>query len=133
MTPVERAKATRPDTFKEELEAHLLHGYVISTQTAFLMGRAIVKDAPHALQADPWHTFAPDECDTWLVWLAAGDMAEFMRHVPYPLPWLAWARREGSLRFFHSATVNARLIAGHVVKFPVKGCHSAGSFADRVV
>jgi hypothetical protein len=26
-----------------------------------------------------------------------------------------------------------RLIAGHVVKFPVKGCHSASSFADRVV
>lgn len=100
MTPVERAKATRPVTFREELTAHLLHGFVLSTPEAFVMGRPIVKDAPHALQADPWHVFPPDECDCWLVWLAAGDLSAIWRLVPYPLPWLAWARRDGPLRFY---------------------------------
>lgn len=88
------------------MEAHLLHGYVFSTPSAFLMGRPIAKDAPHALQADPWYVFPFDECDCWMVWLAAGDVAEMIRLIPYPLPWLAWARRDGALRFYQTVRVS---------------------------
>ena len=110
MTPVERAKSIRPDTFREELEAHLLHGFVLSTPTAFVMGRPIRADSPHELQADPWHVFKEPDC--WLVWLAAGDLASIWHLVPYPLPWLAWARREGALRFYPFAAVAKKLNAG---------------------
>lgn len=109
MTPVEIAKTVRPETFRYELEAHLLGGFVLSTPAAFLMGRPIRRDAPHKLQSDPWHTFAPEECDCWMVWLAAGDLSAIWRMVPYPLPWLAWARRDGPLRFHPATRINAFL------------------------
>ena len=28
----------------------------------------------------------------WFVWAAAGDLAELVASVPYPLPWIGWAR-----------------------------------------
>ena len=108
-TPYEIARTKRPGMFDEELRAHLRWGCVLSTPQAFLMGRPIVKDAEHILQADPWHRFPPEEVDCWLVWLAAGDLSAIWKLVPYPLPWLAWARREGELRFYPFDSVQAGL------------------------
>jgi hypothetical protein len=109
MTPVEKAKSIRPETFRDELEAHLLGGFVLSTPTAFVMGRPIARVAPHALQADPWFQFPSESCDCWLVWLASGDLASIWRLVPYPLPWLAWARRDGALKFKNFSGIESAL------------------------
>ena len=111
-TPYEIARTKRPEMFEEELRAHLRWGCVLSTPQAFLMGRPIVKDAEHILQADPWHRFPPEEVDCWIVWLFAGDLAKVMSMVPYRLPWLAWARRDGPLRFFRFDTVLAKVGKG---------------------
>ncbi len=109
MNPFTTAKALRPATFHMELEAHLQHGVVISTPDAFLMGRPIAKDADHTLQADVWHQFPREDQNCWMVWAAAGDLSTIWQWVPYPLKWLAWARREGELRFYSFDSVNARL------------------------
>jgi hypothetical protein len=99
MTPAQIAAAARPD-FDRELSAHLLTGYVFSSPEAFIMGRAVDGSAAGCLQADPFHVFPAESCDTWLVWLAAGDLARMAEWVPYRLPWIAWARRDGPLRRF---------------------------------
>lgn len=108
MTPAQTAAATRPE-FDSELAAHLAHGFVISTPDAFLMGRPVSSDAPHGLLADPFHRFPAADCDAWMVWLAAGDLRAIWRMVPYRLPWIAWARREGPLKWFSFDSVSNRL------------------------
>lgn len=108
MTPAQTAAATRPD-FDRELAAHLAGGFVFSTPDAFLMGRPVHSGAPHELLADPFHRFPPADCDAWLVWLAAGDLRAMLRLTPYRLPWLAWARRDGPLKWFSFDSVATRL------------------------
>lgn len=98
MTPVERAAAVyqREDcarTFREDLEAHLLNGYVLSTPTAFVMARPVRHDAPREELVNPWHVFPRGEWDAWMVYLAAGDLAEFWRCEPFPLAHVIYERQ----------------------------------------
>jgi hypothetical protein len=58
MTPIEQAAAVYerehcPRTLREDLELHLLNGYVFSTPTCFLMGRPVVREGcpVHAVSA----------------------------------------------------------------------------------
>lgn len=108
MTPVERAAAVYQRepcarTFREDLEAHLLNGYVLSTPATFVMGRLVQRDAPPELIVDPWHRFETGDC--WLVYLAAGDiLREARRWMPWPVPWLAW-ERSNRLRFWRTERV----------------------------
>ena len=101
MTPVERAAAVYQQewcarTFREDLEAHLLNGYVFSTPETFVMGRLVQHDADPALIVNPWHRFETGDC--WMVYLAAGKIVKDpYRWVPYPLPWVAF-ERENQLR-----------------------------------
>lgn len=98
MTPVEQAAAVYErewcaGSFREDLEAHLLHGYVHSTPQAFVMARPVDSRAEEALILDPWHAFPRAQQDAWLIWLAAGDLAPFLRLFPYELPRLGWQKR----------------------------------------
>ena len=109
MTPVERAaqvyqREECASTFQRDLEAHLLNGYVISTPQAFAMGRAVNSKADEALILDPWHSFKSEDCDAWLIWLAAGDLPSLLHCFPHPLPLIGYQMRN-ILRFrgFQSA------------------------------
>lgn len=103
MTPYEQAARvyqTEPcaRTFTEDVEAHLMNGFVFSTPAYFLMFRPVVRSAPEALILDPTHRFSRILCDTWMVWLFAGDMAAAWERQPFPLPWVAY-QRKNELRF----------------------------------
>ena len=106
MTPVETAAAlyqdgSQPRTFREDLEAHLLNGYVYSTPGLFMMGRAISSLGKLEDIGNPWHAFDRHEQDAWIIWLCAGNMVSVKKHLtdpPYALPQIAWARN-GRLRF----------------------------------
>ena len=79
MTPAEQAAAvyereTCARSFREDIEAHLLNGYVFSTPTMFIMGRAVDRLAPRELIVDPWHTFPEADRNAWLIYLAAGNV-----------------------------------------------------------
>jgi hypothetical protein len=109
MTPVEKAAAVYQrewcaSTFREDLEAHLLNGYVHSTPTAFVMARPVCSTVDEGLILNPWHRFDRGECDAWLIWLAAGDLASLLSLFPFPLPLMGWQKRN-RLRFkgFESA------------------------------
>lgn len=75
MTPVEQAALVYSrewcaSTFREDLEAHLITGYVHSTPEAFVMVRPVSSTADESLILDPWHRFEREECDACPIWLA---------------------------------------------------------------
>ena len=107
MTAVQKVRALyerfpQPRTFEEDLEAHFCTGFVCSTPDHFVMARAVCRNAAPELLANPWELF-PDP-DTWLIWAAAGLSAVSVKTFcltvcPFPLTWVAWARRNAPLRF----------------------------------
>lgn len=102
MTPFATAELTAQnhrngDNFYRDLLYHFEHGVVYSTPTAFVMGRAVEIASPEVL--NPMYEFLPSEVDTWFVWLAAGNMAEFTFACPYELPNVAW-ERNGRIRSY---------------------------------
>lgn len=103
MTPVELAKQVydREDCardFVEDLELHLLNGYVFSTPLYFIMGRPVSVAASHEEIVDPSVVFEDPDC--WHVYLAAGHnpFRAFLRLMPWYLPCVSW-ERENKLRF----------------------------------
>lgn len=96
-----------PRSFEEDLLLHLNYGYVISTPESFLMGRAVNKDAPaHLIKFPGYNEF--ETLNAWLVYLAAGDLREFFRHIPFYLPFIGWERRN-LLRFYPTEILRQRI------------------------
>ena len=98
MTPIrqamevyERESCARP--FTEDLEAHLLGGYVIATPSVFLMARPVPVSADPADILNPYMTWPRTQCDAWHIWLAAGDMREFPKHLPWMTKWVCFERK----------------------------------------
>jgi hypothetical protein len=123
MSPFEMAMlvyATEPcaRSFDEDLRRHHLYGYVFSSPSCFIMGRPVEKNAQERLIKDPSVRFYNP--DAWLVYLAAGDLAEFFKHEPYPLPWLGW-ERDNHLRFYRRDNVRRLLKRGQADRFDIPG------------
>lgn len=101
MTPAEQAAALcreRGASFREELEAHLLRGWVFSTPEAFLMGRAVARSAD---VTDLATIYPAAECNAWFVWLAVGRWPRLLSFMPYALPWIGWHRQGRAWRECH--------------------------------
>jgi hypothetical protein len=95
MTPYEQAarvylKEPCRRTFREDLENHLFLGWVFNTPSLFMMGRRVQSTWKHKQIADS--SLADTEGDCWHVWLAAGDMREAIRFIPFDLPLLSFER-----------------------------------------
>lgn len=75
-------------TFAEAVEAHAVTGYVMATPHLFLLGRRVGSGWSDDELCDPW-MIAPDG-DAWHVYLAAGDLREAIRLLPYRLPYLSY-------------------------------------------
>jgi hypothetical protein len=77
MTPAQIAMAMHENTpgvgFADAMAAHLSHGLILSTATAFVMARP-VRDWQQ--MADPWQ--AHPGSALWYVWAAAGDLGELL-------------------------------------------------------
>lgn len=100
-----------PRTFREDVEAHLLHGYVFSTPQLFLMGRPVCSWAEPQEINNVWIEFPKERADTWYIYAlacavptgAVGLVKKTIAHMPYPLPYVAWERkRDRRLRFFRT-------------------------------
>ena len=107
LTPREQAEAMyqiyrQPRCFKTDCRLHKLTGYVIDTGTAFLMGRAVWKDAPWEALRNPQVKFHESICDAWLIWIFAGDVREMFHLAPYYLPYVGWSRRNGRIRWYET-------------------------------
>lgn len=102
MTPAERAALVYRQeecrrTFAEDLDAHLLNGWVISTPTVFVMARTVDSKRPAAEIVNPWVKHERPDC--WMIYLFAGDLREAIRFFPYELPKIAF-ERENRLRYY---------------------------------
>ena len=102
MPPVEKIAALYEGqgSFKDDLEAYLLRGYVISTPTVFLMFRAVDITVDDSLIKDPWHEF--DSPNAWYVFAYAGKLSEAEQYMPYPLPIIALDRMKHGIKFYQS-------------------------------
>lgn len=92
-------------TFAEDLAAFTHTGRVHITPTAVLFAKAVPS---RIKEHGPWDIWEESECDAWLIWLGAGDMREFFRYAPYPLPWFVWARKD-RLRWWRYEDVRRRV------------------------
>ena len=104
MAPIQRAiEVYRNEpcarSFQEDLEAHLLNGYVWSSPTAFGMARKVDRHADAELILNPWHVFPSDSVNAWLVYLGAGSLKEMFTRFPHKLEWIGW-ERENVLRWY---------------------------------
>ncbi len=102
MTPVELAAAVYQleecaRSFQEDLEAHLLNGYVFATPDFFVMGRVVRSSASPREIVNPWVKF--EQADAWLIYLMAGDVEKALQMLPYDLPRIGW-ERSNALRFW---------------------------------
>lgn len=112
-TPIERAKNVYLEepcarTFVEDLEIHLLGGYVFSTPSYFIMGRAVNADGTNEQIVDPTYHFEVADC--WHVYLAAGEnpFGEFLRLMPYELPYISWERKN-RLRIYRTSWILGKI------------------------
>ena len=105
MTPVEQIAALYDGagSFKDDLEAYLLRGYVISTPNSFCMGRAVRSDATPNLIKDPWYDFF--DPDAWYIFAYAGKLSEAWKSIPYPLPWVGLDRKQHGIKFYPSELI----------------------------
>jgi hypothetical protein len=107
MTPAERAAElcrARGASFRDELEAHLLNGWVFSTPEVFLLGRPVPRSAD---MADPHAVYPAEECDAWFVWLGVGSAERLLALMPYELPWIGWYRQGRGWRSCHWLAMGA--------------------------
>lgn len=116
MSPAETAAAVYAlepcaRTFREDLEAHLLHGIVISTPTAFIMARYVCRDWPSSVIVNPWLNPETDlTCasrDCLHIYLAAGNLGEFFTFPHQYATWVSFERRN-ILRFHSYDTIKRR-------------------------
>ncbi|GAT35610.1 hypothetical protein TSACC_3681 [Terrimicrobium sacchariphilum] len=89
-------------SFKEELDAHLQYGWVISTPLAFIMGREVNRWATHEQIIDPWYVFPEGERNAWYVAAYAGAVNTALQIIPFRHRWIGWERGIKSGLRFHS-------------------------------
>ena len=98
-------------TFSEDLELHLVSGYVVSTPDIFIMGRPVKHNAEPALIVDAAHPFARKDWDCWHIYTMAGDIKQCWGYYPFPLPFVSW-ERNNKLRVYRMMDVKRK--AEHV-------------------
>jgi hypothetical protein len=86
-------------TFREDLEAHLLHGHVISTPDFFCMGRKVYRRAQAKDIINPWFNLWESPPDCWHLYLFTGDIRRAFLCADVQLPHVSFERRN-RLRFY---------------------------------
>jgi hypothetical protein len=100
--------------FTNDLAAHLEPGgIVVSCPEFFIMLRPVLRDAPVEQLTNPWWRWPAEECDSWMVWIAAGDVRrafDLLLPLYGPRKWLAF-QTEGPPRFWRFNSFQAWLKA----------------------
>ena len=99
-------------TFEEDLVAHLENGYVINTPEVFGMFRPVNIDwpEPDILDASRRNCIIGN---CWHIWIAAGDLSQFMGFLPYPLPFISFERKN-RLRYYRFHQMAEKLSHGRI-------------------
>jgi len=100
----EQEECVRP--FAQDLEAHLLHGLVISTPDLFLMARPVSHDASGDKIVNSWHNTWDNEPDCWHVYLYSGEMMSAFFQSSTWLPYVSFERKN-RLRVYRREVIYA--------------------------
>jgi hypothetical protein len=87
----------QPATFRQDIMAYAVFGYVIARPDLFVMGRPVCRDADPDDIATPWVHF--DKPDSWLIYAFSGSSRNMLDFIPYPLQWIGFQRRGNPLKF----------------------------------
>lgn len=99
--------------FKEDLSAHLLHGIVFNTPTAFIMARYVSRSWPESSIINPWLNDATcSHLDTIHVYLAAGYLTEFFTFPHIQCKWISFERKN-TLKFYCYTDLKRRCTTNH--------------------
>jgi hypothetical protein len=79
----------------EVLSEHFRYGFVLSTPSCFALVHIVHHDAPSVSVGD-WDASG----DCWHVEFLAGDIADALRHLPHPLPYISFERGDHCVRVF---------------------------------
>lgn len=92
MTPFEHAVSFYGSTelFSRVLLAHARNGHASISPSHIAIARPVRKDA--CLDDLLNHELEFDSPDAWFVYFVAGDLAEVLTLLPYPLPWIIYER-----------------------------------------
>lgn len=93
----------------EDLEAHLLHGYVYNTPEAFIMARYVCRDWPQSAITDPNVNDLPGIKNCLHVYLAAGPISKMFTFEHAEAEWVSF-ERENILRFHPYQSLKRRCI-----------------------
>lgn len=86
-------------TFAEDLEAHLMFGFVFSRPDYFVMGRPVDRFASQAEIVNPYIHFPTARQNCWHVYLMAGNVTRSWEILPWELPFISF-ERGNVLRFY---------------------------------
>ena len=105
MNPASRIAAlygpNSPRTFAEDMQAHMVNGYVYAGPDLFMLVRPVPSEVPASVIRNPWYSFEVEDCDTWFIYAAAtakpstalGLVKTCLTKMPFPLPLAAWERQ----------------------------------------
>lgn len=86
-----------PYSWGEVLNAHLGQGYCVSTTEYFICARPVCVGAPECELLDPNFEFPVQQCDAWMVYIAAGAALPSLWTVqPLDLPWVMFYRLQSN-------------------------------------
>ena len=90
-------------------------GTIVEVKGLMLWGFPVMRETicePVDLESETHYQFRclPDDAhDAWFVWLCSGDITNVLDHMPYPLPYIIFARDKRNLRCYSLSALKRRL------------------------
>jgi hypothetical protein len=86
-------------TFAEDEWLYRKTGHVIETGEVFIMGKAVYIGANHEEIVSPYVSFLKISQNGWYLHAMAGNLLSMYDAMPYHLPYVGWARRDGPIKW----------------------------------
>lgn len=99
----------QPRSFAEEVELTAWNGVVINTHNFFMLARPVDIHDSEERWRDAAHTYHRLCQNCWLITIYCGISQNNPCHfAPYPLPLVAWSRRNRPLRIYETSKIQPR-------------------------
>jgi hypothetical protein len=95
-------KFPQPRTFEEDEAQYRICGHVIETSEVFIMGKAVSTEADSEAIASPYVAFPKHRQNAWFLHAMAGNLLAMYEAMPYHLPYVGWARRNGPVKWHYT-------------------------------
>ena len=99
----------QPRSFAEEVELTAWNGVVINTEEFFMLARPVDIHDPQERWRDPVYFYHRLRQNCWFITIYCGiSQNNPCNFAPYPLPYVAWSRRDRPLRIYETSKLHTR-------------------------